>query len=135
MTHWSTDYIGLPWRAGGRTRDGVDCYGLARLVYAERLGIDLPGYDESYATAEEWVELAALIDGGLAAGPWREIALDEAREYDGLLFRRGGLATHIGLFVAPGLVLHASAGRASAIQRLERVPLALAKILRHSSRP
>lgn len=34
-------YCGIPWRAGGRTREGVDCAGLARLFLHEEMGIDL----------------------------------------------------------------------------------------------
>jgi cell wall-associated NlpC family hydrolase len=41
-THWTTRYVGLPYRAGGRERDGLDCWGLIRLIYREQLGIDLP---------------------------------------------------------------------------------------------
>ena len=38
---WVADYVGLPWEPYGRTRAGVDCWGLVRLVYEERLGICL----------------------------------------------------------------------------------------------
>lgn len=32
-------YVGLPWKAGGRTRDGLDCAGLARLWLTEQMGL------------------------------------------------------------------------------------------------
>ena len=35
------DYVGLPWRIGGRDRRGLDCFGLVRLVLAEQAGIIL----------------------------------------------------------------------------------------------
>ena len=35
------DYIGIPWVAGGRTRDAIDCWGLCAMVYRDQLGIDL----------------------------------------------------------------------------------------------
>lgn len=134
--HWSTEYIGLPWKAGGRTRDGLDCYGLAHLVYRERLGIELPSYDDAYVTAEEWIEIDALIAGGLAHGQWKEITLKDAHEYDGLIFRRGALATHVGIVVAPGLMLHATAGRASAVERFANGQWkpALSAVLRYEAR-
>lgn len=40
--HWTTRYVGLPYRAGGRERDGLDCWGLIRLIYREEKGILLP---------------------------------------------------------------------------------------------
>ena len=39
---WANAYVGLPWADLGRDRTGCDCWGLARLVYAEQLGIALP---------------------------------------------------------------------------------------------
>lgn len=42
MSHWSTRYIGIPYRAGGRERDGLDCWGLIRLIYREERNTLLP---------------------------------------------------------------------------------------------
>lgn len=133
MTHWSSRYIGLPWVPGGRTRDGADCYGMAFLVYQEVLGIELRSYDEGYVTAEEREDIAELIAGGTARGPWREVALDDAREFDGIIIRRGGFASHIGIVVAPGLMLHATARRTSCVERYldGRWRPAIACVLRH----
>jgi probable lipoprotein NlpC len=136
MSHWSSRYIGLPWLAGGRSFKGSDCYGLAWLVYREELGIELRSYDDGYVTAEEREEIAELIAGGMARGPWREVEISDAREFDGVIIRRGGFASHIGIVVSRGLMLHVSAGQRACVERYTSghwLP-AIASVLRHESR-
>ncbi len=84
MTHWSTAYIGLPYRDHGRDRSGVDCWGLAVLVYRDVLGIELPSYAEGYVSTNERAEIADLIAERQQVGPW--VSGGKARE-----FRRGFL--------------------------------------------
>lgn len=117
IRHWSADYIGLPWRARGDGRDGLDCWNLCRLVYHERLGIELESYSSGYVTAFERAEIAALISGARAQAPWREIAPGNEREFDIAIFRCAGLATHIGIVTAPGQMLHVNSGQDSMIER------------------
>jgi hypothetical protein len=61
MSHWTRAYIGIPFTELGRSQYGCDCWGLARLVYAQELGIDLPSYVGGYASTEERAEIAGLI--------------------------------------------------------------------------
>lgn len=42
MIHWASNYIGIPYQIGGRDREGLDCWGLIRLIYKEVNGIILP---------------------------------------------------------------------------------------------
>lgn len=135
MTHWSASYVGLPWRARGRDRSGVDCYGLVRLVVWERAGLALESYAEGYVTAKERAELDALIAGARGARPWVEIAPGDERGFDIALFRVGRALCHIGVVVEPGLVLHVDDGHDSEIIRYRESAWAsrLAGFQRHSA--
>ncbi|KQO99094.1 NlpC/P60 family protein [Methylobacterium sp. Leaf91] len=110
--HWSADYIGLPWQVGGLTRDGIACWGLARLVYAEQLGIAVPDYAAAVPSLEERTEIAGVFaEATSAAGPWVEVApnglsLDVIQEFDILVFQRTGLAHHVGIAAGSGRMLH-----------------------------
>lgn len=104
MTHWSAPFIGLPYRDHGRDRAGVDCWGLAVLVFREVLGIELPSYAEGYVSTNERAEIADLISQRQQVGPWFQV--EEAREYDALFFRRGPHSSHVGVVVRPGMMLH-----------------------------
>ncbi len=42
---WAGAYVGIPYVTGGRAREGCDCWGLVRLVYADVLRVALPEYD------------------------------------------------------------------------------------------
>lgn len=100
--HWSSAYVGLPYKARGRNRDGLDCWGLLRLVYAEQLGVALPSYIGAPDTAERR-ELDALISGE-AASWWQRVA--DPVPFDAVLFRVGPFAAHVGVVVTPGVMLH-----------------------------
>ncbi|TXN64986.1 NlpC/P60 family protein [Methylobacterium sp. WL6] len=110
---WSNAYVGLPWRERGLTRDGIACWGLARLIYAEMLGIPVPDYCAEVASIQERAEVAAVFARSTAVGPW--VAVAEAQPFDIAVFRRAGIAAHVGIVVMEGRMLHITAGRESAI--------------------
>lgn len=109
---WVEDYIGLPWLPRGRDRSGVDCWGLVRLVYAERLGILLPSHDT--VAPSEPLAVMRTIRRESAGMEWQEIAAPAARTFDFAVMRAG----HIGLVAPRGMILHIPEGAASALQPL-----------------
>jgi cell wall-associated NlpC family hydrolase len=108
------EYVGLPWLERGRDRAGIDCWGLLALVYAERLGITLPSYRDDYQTTADTEAIAGLIDDHM--DPWMLIPAGGEREGDGLLMSVSGRPRHVGVVVAPGLVLHIERGCGSLIE-------------------
>lgn len=117
---WSNAYIGIPYVDQGRDMAGVDCWGLARLVYGRELGITLPSYTEGYTTAEEAEEVAKLI-ASQATVSWGPI--DEARPFDLLLFRQGRHGSHIGIAVTRRLMLHVARGDQSKVEPFAGNPI------------
>lgn len=100
-----TAYLQLPFEERGRTRAGLDCYGLVALVYREQRGILLPSYAEDYATTTDAAEITALCRGEVARS-WREIPLAEAGVFDVVMLRMLGQPIHFGLTLDPPWFLH-----------------------------
>ena len=89
---WVNNYVGLHYEVGGRTKSGVDCYGLLCLVYREKFGIELP----DWATDEE-------IDWDSDRGHW--VSIPDPVDFAFVRTRRsGGLPDHWGVIVAGGVL-------------------------------
>lgn len=110
---WSNAFLGLPWLERGLTRDGVACWGLARLVYAEVLGLQVPDYCAEVVSLQERAEVAAVFDKGVKVGPW--VLVDQPAAFDIAVFRRAGIAAHVGIVVTPGRMLHITSGQDSSV--------------------
>jgi cell wall-associated NlpC family hydrolase len=117
MTHWSAAYIGIPFVAGGRSQLGCDCYGLITLVYHDVASIELPPLNGLYVTAEEREDIARIVEGEVAHGPWTPVEPGDEQDLDVALFRCFGLQSHVGVICGRGLMLHATSGQTSAVER------------------
>ncbi|MEX2444511.1 MAG: NlpC/P60 family protein [Alkalispirochaeta sp.] len=117
---WVGEYIGLPYRAYGRDRQGVDCWGLVRLVLAEHFSIELPDLVGDYDAADDDA-IARLIDDTRTLVDAEPI--DEPRDGDIAVLRYMGHTTHVGVVVGDS-VLHASGTRWSILQRRDSVHIA-----------
>jgi cell wall-associated NlpC family hydrolase len=131
--HWSSKFVGIPWQPGGRDMESADCYGLVALVYADA-GIALDPLSGLYTTAEERADIAKIVAGERANGPWVQIEPDKVRDLDLLLFSRGGFESHVGIVCGRGLMLHATAGKTSSIERYRDFMPGLVGAWRHKRR-
>ena len=113
---WTNRFVGIPWKDKGRDRDGVDCWGLFRLVYKEHLDIDLPSYLESYVDPKDTAELGPLITDEVAAD-WLRINVPRAG--DGMLFNVKGEPAHTAVYVRDDLMLHVRRGAGSCVERYD----------------
>lgn len=104
---WCNDYISIPFADHGRSKDGCDCWGLARIIYKEKLGIDLPELLD-YKNTKDSVNIAELYkDEHLH---WVEIPKGEEKEFDILVFRILGMPTHIAVVINKGYMIHCEKG-------------------------
>ena len=96
--------VGIPWKEGGHTHDGCDCYGLVRLWYRTILGVHLPPHDPQ--------------DTLLARSRrfWKKV--DEPEEHDIVLVEERDGSLHVGIVVGNGLVLHADKKIGSIVSRI-----------------
>lgn len=102
---WAAGYLNVPFREKGRTQDGLDCYGLVRLVFQEQRGIELPSYAEDYATTTDAEDITRLFRGEVATH-WREVPVREARLFDVAVLRILGEPIHFALVLHPPWFLH-----------------------------
>jgi cell wall-associated NlpC family hydrolase len=112
---WCANYIGLPFKSLGRTRAGLDCWGMVYLVYHEVFQRDVPRYGE-YVDAYDIEEVSALIRGEIVTR-WCEVSSEQLG--DVVLLRVRGQPCHVGVVVARGKFLHSFEGTLSCIERYE----------------
>lgn len=112
-------YIGIPFKDGGRGFDGLDCWGLVRLVWHEERGILMPDMGDEYSSAFERGDVCDLF-GKYTSQDWNVDVTDQPRrELDVLVFSFGTLELHAGLWVAPGEMLHVMKGMETAVERYD----------------
>lgn len=107
---WWNDYVGVPYRDGGSDRSGCDCWGLVRMVLAERFGQDVPAPDTL------GMDRAAMANAMLAAreAAWEPVA--DPSSGDVVLLRVEGQPSHVGIVTLPGWMLHALEGQSAVVE-------------------
>ena len=98
-------YLGVPYKWGGTTRQGMDCSALVRAVYREAYGIELP------RTSKQMYRLGYPIE--------RQYNL---RAGDLVFFRisaSGPGVSHVGVYLGKGRFAHASASKGGIVVALD----------------
>lgn len=129
-------YIGIPFRDHGCGYDGCDCYGLVRLVYAKELGIELPHLGDQYSSSFARGEIGPIPMQTVAEGWAVDVTEFEPEQFDVLVFSRGGMEYHVGLFLYGEFMLHCVDGTDSCLEKWDgiRWKRQLVRRLRHVSR-
>ncbi len=111
---WSNKYIGIPYKEKGRDLDGIDCWGLVRLVYKQEYNISLPSFSGEYIQQD--VDRIQDLISQYKEG-WEP--LEKPSEGCLVLFRILGTESHIGVAISSTHFLHAREGQDSAIESFD----------------
>lgn len=102
---WVADYVGIPYKALGREKDGLDCWGLLYVVQKEVFGLDIGEYGGvGFEKGCDRKALSEFMDRHRCE--WERVAPGKERVGDGILLRAMGAPIHVGIVVAPGWMLH-----------------------------
>jgi len=111
-----SDYIGIPYKERGRSLDGVDCWGLVCLMYAD-MDINVPSYLHEYITSSDIDSVATAINKNRAN--WRKV--EDPDVGDVLVFNIMGFPCHVGVYVGQGDFIHSFRGTAVCVERLNSI--------------
>ncbi len=112
---WVRDYLGIPFKAQGRTRGGLDCWGLITLVYLEQFYIELPDYLDHYDAESPPAQLKWLFFSGLQEPVWSPVEPADVEAGTMVLLRIFGQPSHCGVMIGPGEMLHSWKGSDSCV--------------------
>ena len=115
MNTWPEHYLGLPWKLGGRSMTGLDCWGLLRFIYGVQFGITLSEHPVSGKLADADM----VVQEELGAHCWVPIISPQVG--DVVALGKGAGLCHVGVYVetpAPS-ILHIAADCPSVIVGLK----------------
>lgn len=109
-----TDLIGVPFVDGGRDKNGMDCWGLAKECF-RRQGIMVQDYDISAMAT-------ARIDSELYANKnvWREIQQPVIGCLVLINISCQGFANHVGIYAGENKFIHAYANTGVCLSTIKR---------------
>lgn len=99
-------YLGLRYRSGGTSSQGVDCSGFVGLVYRNILGVDLPHQSGSQ----------------FLLSTFRKVAMDDLATGDLVFFtpsKKNKRISHVGIYLSDGNFVHAARGKGVIISSLD----------------
>lgn len=111
---WANKYVGIPFKANGRDETGLDCWGLARLIYKNEFNIQLPSFESDYTLDDDFriQELVAQYKEG-----WSQ--KETPSSGDLILFRILGEEQHVGVVIDSTYFIHVRENSDTAVERLD----------------
>lgn len=115
IPYWAGHYIGLPFKERGRTSDGLDCWGLVRMVLNEQFDIQVPSYAYEYRSTQSARDIAPLIHR--ARQSWQPVKRDDMQCGDVMILRMQNVPMHAAMVLDRQYILHIERGINSVIER------------------
>jgi len=116
---WWTNYMGIPFESRGRSRDACDCYGLLRLIYKDKLEVDLPPlllYDNTLQrkTMSDMMLTQPMLIGFIP------VKVANVQPFDVIVIRQVGFDCHLGIVIDETRMVHTEAGRGVVVEDFTR---------------
>ena len=96
---WLNRYIGVPYVFGGRDMNGLDCYGLVKLIYLNHYGHVLPDWTTDVLNMRV---RASEFENTVTSGDFTQ--KDEPEDGDLVICYRTKAAHHMGIYYAGGVI-------------------------------
>lgn len=117
---WVNDYVGIPYDLDGRTREGLDCWGLVRMVMQERYDIWMPEFTAiEYDVRDESNHLRAIEKFCTWNKDFKEVPLESVRGGDIVVFHIYAMPLHMGVVLRRGEMLHCRQGVDTCVERYD----------------
>ena len=100
----ASSYVGIPYKWGGTTRDGMDCSAMTRAIVRETYGIELP------RTSKQMFSVGVPIVNRNQLQPGDLVFFHIAASGSGV--------SHVGIYVGKDRFMHASSSRGGVMDRL-----------------
>lgn len=110
------EYIDIPFKNKGRTKDGADCWGLVRIVLHEQFGVQLPDLLDGYNSAFNSDAVSGLIE--IQKGVIAATKQERPENGDIALIAIGGIVCHVGVYI-DGMILHIERGKDAILERID----------------
>lgn len=111
-------FLGIPYQDHGRTKRGLDCWGLCVLVAKEVYDYELPSLNKMYSSAGNGADVSELVEVEKLS-KWDKVS--DYKAGDICVFNIGGLSSHVGTYIENNKFIHILQGSEVTIEDLDSI--------------